>query len=100
MENIGQEALYILPYSGAKGGAFGDLFQELDSRLSELGISSYGISDTSLEEVPFKDLSFTLYCCILPDSEDFFVLFDIPPIAFTGFSLNFDIVCVYIELLF
>nr|XP_056723638.1 phospholipid-transporting ATPase ABCA7 [Euleptes europaea] len=53
-EDIGQEVLYVLPYSGAKEGAFGELFRELDSRLGELGISSYGISDTSLEEIFLK----------------------------------------------
>ncbi|XP_054835573.1 phospholipid-transporting ATPase ABCA7 [Eublepharis macularius] len=53
-EDIGQEVLYILPYNGAKEGMFGDLFQELDSRLGEFGISSYGISDTSLEEIFLK----------------------------------------------
>ncbi|NWT46350.1 ABCA1 protein, partial [Chroicocephalus maculipennis] len=52
VEDIGHEVLFVLPYSGAKDGAFGDLFRELDARLGELGISSYGISDTTLEEVP------------------------------------------------
>ncbi|NXS50705.1 ABCA1 protein, partial [Balaeniceps rex] len=52
VEDIGHEVLFVLPYSGAKDGAFGDLFCELDARLRELGISSYGISDTTLEEVP------------------------------------------------
>ncbi|NXI48256.1 ABCA1 protein, partial [Galbula dea] len=52
VEDIGHEVHFVLPYSGAKDGAFGDLFRELDSRLGELGISSYGISDTTLEEVP------------------------------------------------
>lgn len=52
VEDIGHEVLFVLPYSGAKDGAFGDLFHELDTRLGELGISSYGISDTTLEEVP------------------------------------------------
>ncbi|NXR12958.1 ABCA1 protein, partial [Semnornis frantzii] len=52
VEDIGHEVHFILPYSGAKDGAFGDLFRELDARLGELGISSYGISDTTLEEVP------------------------------------------------
>lgn len=50
-EDIGQEVLYVLPYSGAKDGTFGKLFQELDSRLGAIGISGYGIADTSLEEV-------------------------------------------------
>ncbi|KFR01466.1 ATP-binding cassette sub-family A member 1, partial [Nipponia nippon] len=52
VEDIGHEVLFVLPYSGAKDGAFGELFRELDARLGELGISSYGISDTTLEEVP------------------------------------------------
>nr|XP_034973105.1 phospholipid-transporting ATPase ABCA7 [Zootoca vivipara] len=53
-EDICQEILYILPYSGAKDGAFGELFRELDARLAELGISGYGISNTSLEEIFLK----------------------------------------------
>ncbi|XP_040445068.1 phospholipid-transporting ATPase ABCA7 isoform X1 [Falco naumanni] len=53
-EDIGHEVLFVLPYSGAKDGAFGDLFRELDTRLGELGISSYGISDTTLEEIFLK----------------------------------------------
>lgn len=52
VEDVGHEVLFVLPYSGAKDGAFGELFQELDARLGELGISGYGISDTTLEEVP------------------------------------------------
>ncbi|XP_077188183.1 phospholipid-transporting ATPase ABCA7 isoform X2 [Paroedura picta] len=54
VEDIGQEVLYILPYRGAKEGTFENLFQELDSCLGELGISSYGISDTTLEEIFLK----------------------------------------------
>uniref|UniRef100_A0A8C0GHW2 P-type phospholipid transporter n=1 Tax=Chelonoidis abingdonii TaxID=106734 RepID=A0A8C0GHW2_CHEAB len=54
VEDIGHEVLYVLPYGGAKDGAFGELFQELDSRLGELGVSSYGISDTTLEEIFLK----------------------------------------------
>ena len=52
VEDVGHEVLFILPYGGAKDGAFAELFRELDARLGELGISSYGISDTTLEEVP------------------------------------------------
>lgn len=52
VEDIGREVLFVLPYSGARDGAFGELFRELDARLGELGISGYGISDTTLEEVP------------------------------------------------
>ncbi|XP_044309383.1 phospholipid-transporting ATPase ABCA1-like [Varanus komodoensis] len=54
VEEIGQEILYVLPYSGAKDGTYGALFQELDARLAEFGISGYGISDTSLEEIFLK----------------------------------------------
>uniref|UniRef100_A0A8C4Y819 P-type phospholipid transporter n=1 Tax=Gopherus evgoodei TaxID=1825980 RepID=A0A8C4Y819_9SAUR len=54
VEDIGHEVLYVLPYGGAKDGAFGELFRELDSRLGELGVSSYGISDTTLEEIFLK----------------------------------------------
>ncbi|NWS77929.1 ABCA1 protein, partial [Crotophaga sulcirostris] len=54
VEDIGHEVLFVLPYSGAKDGAFGDLFRELDTRLGDLGISSYGISDTTLEEIFLK----------------------------------------------
>ncbi|GAB0200788.1 phospholipid-transporting ATPase ABCA7 [Grus japonensis] len=54
MEDIGHEVVFVLPYSGAKDGAFADLFRELDARLGELGISSYGISDTTLEEIFLK----------------------------------------------
>ncbi|XP_035203975.1 phospholipid-transporting ATPase ABCA7 isoform X2 [Oxyura jamaicensis] len=54
VEDIGHEVLFVLPYSGAKDGAFGELFQELDAHLGELGISGYGISDTTLEEIFLK----------------------------------------------
>lgn len=58
MEDVGQELLYVLPYGGAKDGAFEGLFRELDARLNDLGVSGYGISDTSLEEVAFRRLLF------------------------------------------
>lgn len=51
VEDLGHEITYILPYKSAKDGAFVELFHELDDRLTDLGISSYGISDTTLEEV-------------------------------------------------
>ncbi|XP_063017090.1 phospholipid-transporting ATPase ABCA7 isoform X3 [Melospiza melodia melodia] len=54
VEDIGHEVLFVLPYSGARDGAFGELFRELDARLGELGVSSYGISDTTLEEIFLK----------------------------------------------
>lgn len=51
VEDLGHEITYVLPYEAAKDGAFVELFHELDDRLVDLGISSYGISDTTLEEV-------------------------------------------------
>ncbi|CAL8267282.1 unnamed protein product [Boreogadus saida] len=54
VEDLGHELTYVLPYSAAKGGAFVPLFRDLDHRLAELGISSYGVSDTTLEEIFLK----------------------------------------------
>lgn len=51
VEDLGHELTYVLPYSAAKDGAFVELFKDLDKKLSDLGISSYGVSDTTLEEV-------------------------------------------------
>uniref|UniRef100_A0A8C7ZMS5 P-type phospholipid transporter n=1 Tax=Oryzias sinensis TaxID=183150 RepID=A0A8C7ZMS5_9TELE len=51
VEDLGHELTYVLPYQSAKDGAFVELFHELDDRLTDLGISSYGISDTTLEEL-------------------------------------------------
>lgn len=53
VEDLGHELAYVLPYQAAKDGAFVELFHELDDRLTDLGISSYGISDTTLEEVRY-----------------------------------------------
>uniref|UniRef100_A0A3B4AZ28 P-type phospholipid transporter n=1 Tax=Periophthalmus magnuspinnatus TaxID=409849 RepID=A0A3B4AZ28_9GOBI len=54
VEDLGHELTYILPYSAAKDGAFVDLFRALDQNLHQLSISSYGVSDTSLEEIFLK----------------------------------------------
>ncbi|XP_078010201.1 phospholipid-transporting ATPase ABCA7-like isoform X1 [Phascolarctos cinereus] len=54
VEELGHEVVLTLPYSGAHNGAFGELFQELDRHLAELGVSGYGISDTTLEEIFLK----------------------------------------------
>lgn len=51
LECIGQEITYILPYGGARDGTFALLFHELDLAIADLGLTSYGISDTTLEEV-------------------------------------------------
>ncbi|XP_053734672.1 phospholipid-transporting ATPase ABCA1-like [Synchiropus splendidus] len=54
VEDLGHEITYVLPYSAAKDGAFVALFKDLDQKLSELNISSYGVSDTTLEEIFLK----------------------------------------------
>ncbi|XP_028847172.1 ATP-binding cassette sub-family A member 1 isoform X3 [Denticeps clupeoides] len=54
LESIGQEVTYILPYSGARDGTFANLFKNLDLEMSNLKITSYGISDTTLEEIFLK----------------------------------------------
>ncbi|GAA6225610.1 ATP-binding cassette sub-family A member 1-like [Lates japonicus] len=54
VEDLGHELTYVLPYSAAKDGAFVALFKDLDVKLSDLGISSYGVSDTTLEEIFLK----------------------------------------------
>ncbi|KAM8733143.1 phospholipid-transporting ATPase ABCA1b isoform 2-T2 [Acanthopagrus schlegelii] len=54
VEDLGHELTYILPYSAAKDGAFVELFKDLDLKLPDLGISSYGVSDTTLEEIFLK----------------------------------------------
>jgi len=51
VENLSSELIYQLPDDAASVSKFEQLFVDLDSRLSELGISGYGISNTSLEEV-------------------------------------------------
>lgn len=51
LESIGQEITFVLPYSGARDGSFARLFQDLDLAEADLGLTGYGISDTTLEEV-------------------------------------------------
>ena len=53
VENIGSELTYVLPAEMAREGRFQDLFEELDKNLDKLHIGSYGVSDTTLEEVLF-----------------------------------------------
>uniref|UniRef100_A0A3B4Y390 P-type phospholipid transporter n=1 Tax=Seriola lalandi dorsalis TaxID=1841481 RepID=A0A3B4Y390_SERLL len=54
VEDLGHELTYVLPYRAAKDGAFVELFKDLDVKLPDLGISSYGVSDTTLEEIFLK----------------------------------------------
>lgn len=48
----GAELTYILPSEAT--GKFEDLFNELESRREELGINSFGVSVTTMEEVFLK----------------------------------------------
>uniref|UniRef100_A0AAY4CQY1 P-type phospholipid transporter n=1 Tax=Denticeps clupeoides TaxID=299321 RepID=A0AAY4CQY1_9TELE len=59
IEMIGQEMTYLLPNKGFKHRAYASLFRELEETLADVGLSSFGISDTSLEEV-------RLSCTCLP----------------------------------
>uniref|UniRef100_A0A3Q3D2R3 ATP binding cassette subfamily A member 4 n=1 Tax=Hippocampus comes TaxID=109280 RepID=A0A3Q3D2R3_HIPCM len=51
IEAIGQELTFLLPSRGFKHRAYASLFRELEETLADMGLSSFGISDTSLEEV-------------------------------------------------
>uniref|UniRef100_A0A672JQI2 P-type phospholipid transporter n=1 Tax=Salarias fasciatus TaxID=181472 RepID=A0A672JQI2_SALFA len=54
IETIGQELTYLLPNKGFKHRAYASLFRELEDTLTDMGLSSFGISDTSLEEIFIK----------------------------------------------
>uniref|UniRef100_A0A8C9STH1 P-type phospholipid transporter n=1 Tax=Scleropages formosus TaxID=113540 RepID=A0A8C9STH1_SCLFO len=51
---IGQELTYLLPNKNFKNRAYASLFRELEEMLSDLGLTSFGVSDTSLEEIFLK----------------------------------------------
>ncbi|XP_075395947.1 retinal-specific phospholipid-transporting ATPase ABCA4 [Tenrec ecaudatus] len=54
VECIGQELIFLLPNKNFKQRAYAGLFRELEETLAELGLSSFGISDTPLEEIFLK----------------------------------------------
>ncbi|XP_023383901.1 retinal-specific ATP-binding cassette transporter [Pteropus vampyrus] len=54
VECIGQELIFLLPNKNFKQRAYANLFRELEETLAELGLSSFGISDTPLEEIFLK----------------------------------------------
>ncbi|XP_055084646.1 LOW QUALITY PROTEIN: retinal-specific phospholipid-transporting ATPase ABCA4-like [Periophthalmus magnuspinnatus] len=54
IETIGQELTYLLPNKNFKHRAYASLFRELEETLGDMGLSSFGISDTSLEEIFIK----------------------------------------------
>ena len=54
VEEIGSDIVFILPIEGSKEHSmklFENLFKDLDQNLKKLKISTYGLSDTTLEEV-------------------------------------------------
>ncbi|XP_074118834.1 retinal-specific phospholipid-transporting ATPase ABCA4 isoform X3 [Sminthopsis crassicaudata] len=51
VECIGQELIFLLPNKDFKQRAYASLFRELEETLPDLGLSSFGISDTPLEEI-------------------------------------------------
>ncbi|KAM9107415.1 retinal-specific phospholipid-transporting ATPase ABCA4 isoform 4-T5 [Megaptera novaeangliae] len=54
VECIGQELIFLLPNKNFKQRAYASLFRELEESLADLGLSSFGISDTPLEEIFLK----------------------------------------------
>uniref|UniRef100_A0A674GWN4 P-type phospholipid transporter n=1 Tax=Taeniopygia guttata TaxID=59729 RepID=A0A674GWN4_TAEGU len=50
IESIGQELIYLLPSKNFKQRSYASLFRELEETLDDLGLSSFGVSDTPLEE--------------------------------------------------
>ncbi|XP_069558445.1 phospholipid-transporting ATPase ABCA1 isoform X1 [Brachyistius frenatus] len=51
VEESRREAVINLPQTAAKDSSLGVFLNALDQRLAELGISSYGLSDSTLEEI-------------------------------------------------
>ncbi|XP_035808253.2 retinal-specific phospholipid-transporting ATPase ABCA4a isoform X2 [Amphiprion ocellaris] len=54
IEAIGQELTYLLPSRNFQPRAYASLFRELEETLADIGLSSFGVSDTSLEEIFLK----------------------------------------------
>uniref|UniRef100_A0A3P9LUM4 P-type phospholipid transporter n=1 Tax=Oryzias latipes TaxID=8090 RepID=A0A3P9LUM4_ORYLA len=50
IEAIGQELTFLLPNQNFQPRAYASLFRELEETLVDIGLSSFGVSDTSLEE--------------------------------------------------
>lgn len=64
VEESRREAIINLPQTAAKDSSLGVCLSELDQRLMELGISSYGLSDSSLEEVRGRVVDLSLVCVL------------------------------------
>ncbi|KAJ7993337.1 hypothetical protein DPEC_G00271380 [Dallia pectoralis] len=51
VEDVGREAVINLPHKTGRDSSLAVFLNELDNRKAELGIASYGLSDTTLEEI-------------------------------------------------
>lgn len=55
VQDVGTDIVFCLPEFDSDGNRqrenFPALFDELDAKLEDLGLDSYGVSDTTLEEV-------------------------------------------------
>uniref|UniRef100_A0A8C1KJ38 Zgc:172302 n=1 Tax=Cyprinus carpio TaxID=7962 RepID=A0A8C1KJ38_CYPCA len=51
VEDIGREAVINLPHAASEDGSLALFLNELDKRQGEFGVVSYGLSDTTLEEI-------------------------------------------------
>uniref|UniRef100_A0A665X1X1 P-type phospholipid transporter n=1 Tax=Echeneis naucrates TaxID=173247 RepID=A0A665X1X1_ECHNA len=54
IEVIGQELTYLLPNRNFQPRTYASLFRELEETMVDIGLSSFGVSDTSLEEIFLK----------------------------------------------
>ncbi|XP_035270491.1 retinal-specific phospholipid-transporting ATPase ABCA4-like [Anguilla anguilla] len=54
IETIGQELTFLLPSKDFRHRAYASMFRELEETLADMGLSSFGVSDTSLEEIFLK----------------------------------------------
>jgi hypothetical protein len=54
VEEYGSEAIFALPVAMGDTQNFYQMFMDLDTNLSALNVASYGIADTTLEEVGIR----------------------------------------------
>lgn len=54
VESVGTDLTIRLPHQGDNSAALYEFFCHLDNQSSDLGVLSYGISNTTLEEVFLK----------------------------------------------
>uniref|UniRef100_A0A8C2IYY7 P-type phospholipid transporter n=1 Tax=Cyprinus carpio TaxID=7962 RepID=A0A8C2IYY7_CYPCA len=61
IEVIGQELTFLMPSRGFKHRSYASLFRELEETLTDMGLSSFGVSDTSLEEKSLANTDRSVY---------------------------------------